>query len=737
MAHETAANLRIGQQALAAMLIAERDRWLLLVPVMLATGIGAYFALPAEPPAWPTAAALAVLSIACWWAFRAGKGLFAPFVGISIVLVGFGAAQVRTEVIRAPVLEAEIGPTVVTGKVRWIGAGEGRQRVILEQITIAGLDGIPPPERVRLATPVRRHTDTGDIANRAPKPGDWIRARAVLRPPSPPATPGGWDFARQAYFQRIGAVGFTYGYVEAIPAPGGGDVAGRGLAGWLSGLRHAIALKARAVDEGAAGGLAAALLTGDRSAVPKEALSAMRDSGLAHLLAISGLHIGLVAGIVFFAVRGLLAMMEPIALRYPIKKWAAAAAIAGALVYVLLAGGSIPTQRAFLMAGLILFAVIVDRASLSVRLIAWAATVLLLISPESLLGPSFQMSFAAATALIAVYEVLRRPLARWAGEGTLLRKPAVYIAGIAITTIVAGLATGPFALMHFGRFADYGLVANLLAVPLTALWVMPFGVIALVLAPIGAEIVGLVPMIWGIEGVLTVARTIANLPGAVSLAPAMPTSALIAIALGGAWLCIWRQPRLRLAGLVGLLAGGLVWMSTPRPDVLVSENGKLIAMRDAAGDLWFSTGRGSTHAASQWLRRNAQSEMQVWPRMFAAGITGPPATASPAPQTGEAAPIRCDETACVGRVKGRVISFILQPDALAEDCGRADIIVSTVPVRRRCATPLLVIDRFDLWREGAHALYVEDDGDIVVRTAHDGRGDRPWSHQHAGRSVGD
>ena len=228
-------------------------------------------------------------------------------------------------------------------------------------------------------------------------------------------------------------------------------------------------------------------MTGDRGAINDDVWQALRDSGLAHLLAISGLHVGLVAGILFFTLRGGLAMIEPLALRHPIKKWAAAAVMVGALGYVVLTGGTVPTQRAFVMLGLVLLAVMLDRRPFSMRLVAWAAVIVLVTAPEAMLGPSFQMSFAAVVALIATYEIAKEPMRRWrrgAGPG---RRAMVYLAAVALTTLVAGLATSPFALYHFNRVAAYGLAANLFAVPITSLWIMPWTMVGYALMPLGLE----------------------------------------------------------------------------------------------------------------------------------------------------------------------------------------------------------------------------------------------------------
>ena len=261
----------------------------------------------------------------------------------------------------------------------------------------------------------------------------------------------------------------------------------------------------------------------------------MRDAGRAHLLAISGLHIGLVAGILFIGVRALLALVRPWALVYLIKKWAAA--ITGAFAYALIAGATVPTLRAIMMVGLVLTAVMLDRRGLSMRLLAWAALAILILQPESLLGPSFQMSFAAVTALIAAYEFLsQRRRYRADGASALppwLRKGGLYLSGVALTTVIAGAATAPFAMYHFNRIADYGLTANLVAVPVTAMWVTPWAVAAFLLMPSGLEAVWPAALGQGIEILIGVADPVSSWRGAVARVTRAPVSARAPVARRG------------------------------------------------------------------------------------------------------------------------------------------------------------------------------------------------------------
>ena len=626
----------------------------------------------------------------------------AALVAFGILAGGFSVAQWRTAAVAAPVLAKRIGPTTVSGRITGVETFPDGARVTLDRPRVAGLRADVTPERIRLRLRGRQP---------ALMPGHWLRARAILSPPPPPAAPGAFDFQRQSYFRRLGAVGFNLGAVATFAGAGadGLDFLTLGLAR----VRQAITARIHAGLDGRTGVFAAALMTGERSSIPGELMDAMRDSGIAHLLAISGLHIGLVAAILFVGFRGLLALVAPLALHFPIKKWAAVVAIAGAFAYALIAGATVPTQRAFLMVGLVLFAVLADRRGLSVRSVAWAALIILILQPESLLGPSFQMSFAAVTALIAVYEGLRdRDRTRDPGAGRLppwVRKMGFYLAGVALTTVIAGAATAPFAIYHFNRFADYGLAANIVAVPVTALWVMPWAVGAFLMMPLGLEALALVPMGWGVDVVIRVAETVSSWPGAVTLLPAMPTSALAAIALGGLWLCLWRQ-RWRYFGGAGIALGMAALFLVQPPDILIDGRGRLLGVRTADGGMTVSTLRRARFERKIWLRRQGQKQDRApWPK------TGPSADGR----------LSCDVEGCVYRAGGRVVALAYGEGALAEDCWLADVVVSLVPVRMSCPAPAGLIDRFDLWRQGGHALWLNGDK-VRIETVNGVRGERPW-----------
>lgn len=588
----------------------------------------------------------------------------------------------------APVLSRAYGPAPVEGRVVQVESFAESTRILLDGVALRRIAAEDTPHRVRLRL-------NGD----APPLGARISVLAKVMPPSGPALPGGYDFRRRAWFDGIGGVGFAMGSPRILAEPPG--EAGLVLA--IAELRQDVGARVLAAVPGPEGAVAAALIIGDRSAIPLDVIDAMRDSGLAHLLAISGLHMGLVAACLFFGLRSLLALFEPLALRHPIKKYAAAVALIGSAGYLVLAGATVPTQRAFLMTGFVLLAAFFDRTAISLRLVAWAAAVILILAPESLLGPSFQMSFAAVIALVAVYDQGWRPLRGRFGGGWRARI-LLYIGGVLATTLIASVATGLFALYHFGRIAHFGLAANLLAVPLTALWIMPWAVASMLLMPFGVESWALAPMGWGIELVVDIARTVGGWPGAISRVPAMPGWGLAAIALGGLWLCLWRRGW-RWFGLAGIAVGLASIPLNPLPDILVSEDAALMGIRTETGELALTDYRREARVAEQWLE-----------------------------QLGLTATIRdgmaCDPLSCVATVKGMTVALVQDGAALAEDCRLAEIVVSAVPVRRRCPSAHIVVDRFNVWRRGAHAIRIGGDGAIMVETVAGAAGDRPWSPAH-------
>jgi competence protein ComEC len=433
------------------------------------------------------------------------------------------------------------------------------------------------------------------------------------------------------------------------------------------------------------------------------ALLAMRNSGLAHLLSVSGLHIGLAVGILFFLIRAGLALVPPIALNWPIKKWAAGLALLGAAFYMLLSGASVPVVRSFVMAAIVLLAVIADRQPISMRPVAIAAVVVLLIWPDSLVGPSFQLSFAAIVALTAVWEELSPRRARQIGPA---RRGLRWLFDLALSSIIATLATAAFGIYHFNRLTGYGVIANMLAVPITGFWVMPWLILALILMPFGLEGWALEPAGWGISAILWTAQTVSGWPGSVALVPVMPPLGLALVSFGGLWLCLWRQ-RWRYWGTLAI-AGGLATILTVRPpDILISEDAKLVAITEADGSLRLSTGRADRFAASEWMRRLGQDQRILWSAALA----------------GSDPRLVCDHGDCRFRLAGHAVAILQHADGFATACAEADLVILLVPTEGSCRVP--VIDPALLAREGGHAIWLSEAG-IRIETVHQGQGNRPW-----------
>jgi competence protein ComEC len=411
--------------ALAARFLAERERWPLWFPVLMGIGIGIYFSLSSEPAGWIGATALALAGVALLIARYRQIDLTAASAMLAIAL-GFGAAQLQTWLVAAPVLERRLGPVEVRGRLA---------RLVIAPTSVGSLDAQHLPARLRVRL---RRGDAGVV------PGDWISIRAMLMPPPAPSTPGAYDFQRRAWFDRLGAVGYALGKPQYLEPP---DGATSGY--WhhaIEALRAGVTARIRAALPGPSGAIAAAIVAGETHAIAPDDAGAFRDAGLAHILVIAGLHMGMVAGIAFFALRAIFALIPAIALNYPAKKWAAAGALVVIFGYLLLSGATVSSRRAFVMIGLVLLAAIVDRVSVSARAIALAAVAVMLMTPDAATGPSFQMSFSSVGCLIVFYEAMRPRLSAWHRDAGALRRAGLYVLGLAFTTIVTTVATAPFTI---------------------------------------------------------------------------------------------------------------------------------------------------------------------------------------------------------------------------------------------------------------------------------------------------
>ncbi|RME14144.1 MAG: ComEC family competence protein [Alphaproteobacteria bacterium] len=570
-------------------------RLLLFVPVCLGSGIGLYFALPREPGAlvWAalalSAGGLALAGARLLRGRLAGFGILA--LGAALVLAGVLVAGLRTELTRAPVLQFRYYGPVEGRVVKVDRSASNAPRLTLDRVR---LERMPPgrrPARVRVSL----HGRQGFLD---PAPGQIVALTAYLSPPQGPVEPGGFDFRRMAWYDRIGAVGYARSpaLLLAEPEAGFGTMMVRRL-------RQAISAAVRARVPGEAGAFAAAITTGERSYLSPESLADLRAANLAHLLAISGLHMGLLTGFVFAAARLGLALVPSLAARWPIRKIAAVLAIQAGAIYLGLSGGNVATERAFIMVSVLFGAVLLERKALTLRAVAVAATVILLVEPETLAEPGFQMSFAATVALVAVFAALR-DLPQW--------HPPRWLGGpltVLISSLVAGLATAPFAAAHFNQVSHYGLLANLLSVPVMGLAVMPLVVLATLLAPLGLSGVPLWLMQFPIDWILGVAHWVAGLPGALGHVKSPGPWVLPLIAAGGL-AAVLLSGRARLAALVPLAFGFALWIEADRPPGLVSASGGLVGVMGPEGRA-LSKPTGDSFSARVWLENDGDSASQA------------------------------------------------------------------------------------------------------------------------------
>ena len=683
-------------QGLARPFLAEQRRWFLWLPVCEGLGIILYFTRLTEPVWWSGLGMLA-LTLAAWW--TAARGTAAPRPAIAAaalataaIAAGFTAAQWQSWRVQAPVLNQATPALRFQGTVGDIEILPQACRILVEHPVIEDLLDTETPHRIRLK-----------LKSCPAAIGDQIWGRALLFPVPAPFLPGGYDFQRQDYFEGIGATGFTVGWL--------GEASGSESQkpDWLLDLRHRITARILTVLPNAEGGVAAALITGEKEGIPAPVAQDFRDSGLAHMLVIAGLHMTLVAGFVFFACRAMLALIPRIALHYPIKKFAALASLTAALIYLALSGGAVPTERAFVMCTLGIIAILFDRAVFSMRGLALAALAILTTNPVALMGVSFQMSFAAVVGLISFYESSALRLSSLGIEAGLARRAGLHLFGIALTTLVATIGTIPFTIYHFGRVALYSVLANVIAVPLAGFWILPWGFVACLLMPLHLEALALHPMGWGIGIVIAVAHWTASLPSDLLILPAMPDLALGLISFGGLWLSLWRR-QWRWLGMLPIAAGFAIMPFSPPPDIFIADDGRLAAIRSGDGQLYLSSLRHDRMAAETWDS--------------AAGLR---ATA-PLPDTGVIPASRgswdCADDTCVWNFGSKRVILERAPLDPEADCPKADLILSGYPVPPACRNGPIIVDPISARETGAETIWLGDR--LRVRQTATERGVRPW-----------
>lgn len=661
-------------------------RWPLWIPVFFAMGISFYFSLSFEPSFWWGWGgvgffifSLSIARLKVWW-----LTLFT----LSLITLGFSIALLRTHYLKTEMLHYALPTLLVEGEVSQVELKTTKLGSMYQRLILVGLKAPTAeklPQKIRLSLKGKKERLW---------PGQRIRILAKLGPIGDPSVPGGFDYRRQAYFTGIGATGFALSSPEILSSSSS-------FVAEFEKKREKITAFFIHRMTPPLGSIAAALITGDKAAIPDAIREDFINSGLAHILAISGLHLSIIAGVVFLLIRRGISLIPHLSLSYNSKKIAALGTLLMSFMYLLLSGLGIPAQRSFIMISLVMGAILIDRTALSMRTVAFAAFIVLLILPESLLGPSFQLSFAAVISLIAGYETWKNPLTHWIVGGGRIRAFLVYSGGLVFTSLLATLATLPFTLYFFHRFSLHAIEANLVAVPLTSLVIMPSALLACLLTPFD---LGAWPL-WVFEkslGLLTkIAATVAAWPGAnISVSPP-PLFSFILMILGSLWLCLW-QESWRKWGIFPIILGilSMGWHRPPR--LFIDGQGKLVGLYDK-DILYVSSTRKGKFTAESWQRYVAAQEIK---------------------------PLNCLEGVC--KVVLHNIPIIISHPQAHQPCEKGAILIRLEPSQLPCPTSSVTLDWYDLWRNGTHALRIEPSG-IHIEKATIAQGRRPWTRQAISR----
>jgi competence protein ComEC len=691
-----AAPARAAAYWVARWIEAEQGRFMPWLPVFMGAGNVLFFARPEEPAAWigPALLGLALPLLALCWRARLPRAAASCLVALAL---GFAAASLRTHAL-PPMPDLPRGAVMLSGVVMAVEPLPQGRRVILGHVALGGGAVMARGLRLRL-----RDTDRRPLG-----PGDRLAVRALLRAPFAPAYPGAWDQRRDEYFQGLAGGGFALGAIR-LTAPGHAASLGRR---WQR-FRQAVAARIMAAVPGPPGAVAATLLTGISTAIPPAIRADFATAGLAHILAVAGLHIGIVMSTVFAATRFTLVRWEWAALRWPVKQIAGVAALAVGGFYMAITGMHLPIIRSFLMACLVTLGLLLGRRAISMRGLGFAAAVLMLAEPEAVADVSFQMSFAAVMVLVAGYELLRSfSFASFAHQRAVLGWLWRDLALVATTSLLAGAATAPFVAYHFGQVQIYSVPANMLAVPLATFWVLPLGLASFLLLPLGLGFLALVPMGWGCALMIGIARMAASLPAATLSVPPGPLAGLCIASLGLIWLCLW-QGRIRLLGLAPLVLGVVVMPAFARPpDILVSPDLRMVAVREQG---------------AVYLQQTGHDDFTLgeWRRFFG----GLPVIAMPGMAVPARGQVVCSADGCLLPGKGAAGSVLLwRAEAPPANCRGIGLIVATGYLDRLqgagCAG-LPVIDRDRVGRDQAIAIRL-DGRAVAIRADRAGRGSWPW-----------
>jgi competence protein ComEC len=678
------------------------QRLFLWLPVAAIVGVLLFFAADHDPSLWG-AGIFAGGTIALVFTARRRPAAFQVSLLCASLASGFFLATLRTERIAAPVLEKPIWRDV-EGLVSRVEPRPRGARVYLDVRGVDRLDKTQWPQKVRFMLP-RKYTVVA---------GDIISVSAFWQPPPPAVRPDGYNFARVAFFDGLGGIGSRVRAVKTLPRSESTSLV-RQFNAYVEQVRHAVAARIRlAVGQSDAGSITVALVNGQRGEISAQADEDMRLAGLYHVISISGLHMALFAGAVFAVLRLILVLVPGLALTHPIKAWAAMAALVCAFGYLLLSGADIPAVRSFVMVALVFTAIVFSRTAITQRNLALSATLVVVFVPEAVLGPSFQMSFAAVMALVAWYEDQRgrsrhaEPALTYTGRAV---KWAMNIAvAAALTTLIATLATAPYAAFHFQQLAVHALSGNMLTFPIISVVIMPAALAGLVLMPLGLDGFAWRIMAWGVQLMLDVASWVAGWPAADQLVSAFSVAAVLLLSLGLVWLSLWIS-WLRWLGMIPT-AFGIYMAATPHvPDVFIGPQGRAMAVRGPDGALQIIGARPFSLMGETWLAASGERAPAKGVKSFYAP--------------------RCDRHGCTVQMGNNSYAALdWSYTSLREDCGKATLIVTRLAVPVDCRSLSHVLDGRDLAHIGAAQLRLLKDGTWETRFAQPPQTSRKWYARH-------
>ncbi|RVD59216.1 ComEC/Rec2 family competence protein [Mesorhizobium sp. M2D.F.Ca.ET.185.01.1.1] len=727
------ASLPALRRSVAVAAATEMDRGIgfLLMPVFLAAGVIYYFSLSTEPDLYRPLAAVALMAV-CAAVSRSWQRTHLVFMATLFCALGFLAAKVETWRMATPMLGSEI-QTRLTGRLVTAEAmANGRVRLTIDLMSTEHPTLRYAPDRVRVSA---RRIPPGMTA------GSMRTGYVKLLPPTGPVRPDSYDFSFDSYFSGIGGSGFFLGdpklLAPASTAPTGAPFGAR-VASAVENAREGIAGHIRNSIGGSEGEIAAALIVGVRAGIPDEINESMRRTGIYHIISISGLHMALVAGTIMFLLRGAFALFPDFSSRRPVKKYAAAIALASIAAYLVISGIVVAAERSFIMLAVMLVAVLFDRAALTMRNLAISAIAVILVSPHEVVGPSFQMSFAATAALVGAYAGFAdyragkatAPPAKRSFLGYLSRKLAVGVGGAAVTSLIAGSATLLFAIWHFQRVSPLSLLANLAVMPIVSLIVMPFAVLSALAMPFGFDGPFLYVMGKGLTAMIAISawiseRSPVDAVGLISIQSVLlATIALVIATMATTWL--------RLAAVPFALAALLAIPHVRTPDVLISEDAHLVAMPIGGGELAVNRERSNEFTTDNW-KRALKAEAIVPPETFAKDALdiADPVDLPPG------SPFYCTGDLCIGRhPSGAIVALAENRDSARAACGFADLIViNDATAYNPCWDPrVLVVTKRQLARDGSAAVFF-DPQSATARAAIQYAVEEPYRPWHEQRNY--